>query len=1135
MDFPGSPSLNDVYTFGERSWIWNGSGWKLLKSSNTSITANSLLESIKSVDGPGSGLEADLLDGQHGSYYLDLTNATGTLAANQIATLGPSKLESNTYNINITGDVTGNLTGRWGAFSHEQYAFAIRAQRNITGGGTISVSSAGTPEVNWTSRFIVIANGKGAETAIDGYFGITVPAAGTSIPIVGGTSVTTTANGIPLANWQALYYILPLGQGSGSVSSNFRIVDYALTSNIPADWILICVNNADQNMFYFPNGIKLRPGENILPTTTDARNSTQLGGYTWAAPAAIGSTTANTAAFTTVSSGNTTITGFANVTTTLQVGGLATFNGNVSLGAADHLILSSTSGISANGTYGTAGQMLTSNGTAAYWSTPQIGDITSVTAGNGLTGGGTSGDVTLTVGAGNGITVNTTTVAVLANSGITSNATGVFAKAANGISVDTSGINVTGGTGLVSNTTGVHVNSAYIATVTVNSANNADYLDGQHGSYYAANSQLASYALLASPSFTGTLSAADVTISGNLTVSGTTTYINTQTLNVGDNIITLNADLPGATAPSENAGIEVNRGTSANVQFMWDETNDRWSTNGQPLAVSSIIASGSASGITTLDSGNTTITGFVNVASDSASIRIGNSTIFTTSNSTIYSGTALSANNADYLDGQHGSYYAANSQLASYALLSGATFTGAVTFNANATLGSTDHLILSSTSGISANGTYGTAGHVLHSNGSAAYWAADDAGVTSVATGNGLTGGTITTTGTVSVLANNGITANSTGVFAKAANGTSVDASGINVTGGSGLVSNTTGVHVGAGSGIIVNADDVAVDAGTGIVANATGVHVNSSYIATISANNATYLNGQHASYYTNASNISTGTLAAARLPSLYLGTTTIQSTSAAQAVSGITTLAAGNTTITGFANVSTTLQVAGISTFNANVTLNAADHLILSSTSGVSANGSFGSAGQTLTSNGSAVYWDTPTGGVTSITGTANQIIASASTGAVTLSTPQAIGTASSVQFGSFGVGTAASGTTGEIRATNNITAYFASDRRLKENIQPVSDALGKLQNISGVTFDWSDEEIERRGGEDGYFVRKHDVGVIAQEIEVVLPEAVATRPDGYKAVRYELLVPLLIEAIKEQQNQIDELKGVIDGITSK
>lgn len=83
---------------------------------------------------------------------------------------------------------------------------------------------------------------------------------------------------------------------------------------------------------------------------------------------------------------------------------------------------------------------------------------------------------------------------------------------------------------------------------------------------------------------------ADITLTGNLVVSGTRTYVNTTTLDVGDNIITLNADL-GAATPTENAGIEIMRGTSANVQFIWDETNDRWTTNGQPLAISSLITS----------------------------------------------------------------------------------------------------------------------------------------------------------------------------------------------------------------------------------------------------------------------------------------------------------------------------------------------------------------------------------------------------------------------------------------------------------------------------------------------------------------------------------------------------------------
>ena len=137
-----------------------------------------------------------------------------------------------------------------------------------------------------------------------------------------------------------------------------------------------------------------------------------------------------------------------------------------------------------------------------------------------------------------------------------------------------------------------------------------------------------------------------------------------------------------------------------------------------------------------------------------------------------------------------------------------------------------------------------------------------------------------------------------------------------------------------------------------------------------------------------------------------------------------------------------------------------------------------------------------------------------------------QAVATSSDVQFDSFGVGTAASGTTGEIRATNNITAFYSSDKRLKENIVNIPNALDKVMNINGVEFDWSPEYIETHGGEDELFNRKHQVGVIAQEVEKVLPEVVADRPDGYKAVRYEQLTALLIEAVKDLKQELDNHK---------
>jgi hypothetical protein len=122
-------------------------------------------------------------------------------------------------------------------------------------------------------------------------------------------------------------------------------------------------------------------------------------------------------------------------------------------------------------------------------------------------------------------------------------------------------------------------------------------------------------------------------------------------------------------------------------------------------------------------------------------------------------------------------------------------------------------------------------------------------------------------------------------------------------------------------------------------------------------------------------------------------------------------------------------------------------------------------------------------------------------------------------VQFGSLGVGTAASGTTGEIRATNDITAYYSSDKRLKTNIQPIQDPLTKLQKIGGYTFEWiPNKDIHSHTG--------NDIGVIAQEIEEVLPEVTTTRENGYKAVKYEKLTAYLIECVKEQQFHIQQLE---------
>jgi hypothetical protein len=214
-------------------------------------------------------------------------------------------------------------------------------------------------------------------------------------------------------------------------------------------------------------------------------------------------------------------------------------------------------------------------------------------------------------------------------------------------------------------------------------------------------------------------------------------------------------------------------------------------------------------------------------------------------------------------------------------------------------------------------------------------------------------------------------------------------------------------------------------------------------------------------------------------------------------------------------------LQAAGGGTGSANL---AAENVILGNGINTVKVVAPGTANNVLTSNGTTWISQAPVGGgVSSITGTANQIIASASTGAVTLSTPQSINTASSVQFGSFGVGTAASGTAGEIRATNNITAFF-SDERLKTKTGDIENALNKVCQIETLLYHANETAVAL-----GYDASIQEVGVTAQSVQKVQPEIVVSAPidDKYLTVRYEKLVPLLIEAIKELRAEIVEIRA--------
>jgi hypothetical protein len=241
------------------------------------------------------------------------------------------------------------------------------------------------------------------------------------------------------------------------------------------------------------------------------------------------------------------------------------------------------------------------------------------------------------------------------------------------------------------------------------------------------------------------------------------------------------------------------------------------------------------------------------------------------------------------------------------------------------------------------------------------------------------------------------------------------------------------------------------------------------------------------------------------------------------------------------FANVTVTgdLSVTGTTTSVNSNTLNIGDNIIsLNGTAATKGGLAVNDATGTTTSgsllwDGTNDYWVAgPTGSEVKVM-VKTDVLVSASAlsspaqGEVTLTTngvaasatDLGLQTSDDVQFDSFGVGTAASGTTGEIRATGDITAYYSSDERLKENFTPLAGALDKVKAIGGYEFDW------KEGIEDVVSKTGHDIGVKAQELQAQYPELVHERDNGYLAVDYIKLNAVLIEAVKELAAKVEEL----------
>jgi len=139
---------------------------------------------------------------------------------------------------------------------------------------------------------------------------------------------------------------------------------------------------------------------------------------------------------------------------------------------------------------------------------------------------------------------------------------------------------------------------------------------------------------------------------------------------------------------------------------------------------------------------------------------------------------------------------------------------------------------------------------------------------------------------------------------------------------------------------------------------------------------------------------------------------------------------------------------------------------------------------------------------------------------GYTTYSANQTLNNNSNVHFEGLMVGQTSGATGNTIRCVGDVVAYYSSDERLKNNIEPIKNSLDIVGELTGYEFDWDEEAQDVYTG--------HDIGVLAQEVERVLPDLVETREyNGYKAVKYEKIIAVLINAVNDLAKEIKELKG--------
>lgn len=547
-----------------------------------------------------------------------------------------------------------------------------------------------------------------------------------------------------------------------------------------------------------------------------------------------------------------------------------------------------------------------------------------------------------------------------------------------------------------------------------------------------------------------TVTSAGVVVAGNLTVSGTTTTVDSNTVSIADNILTLNSDATGT--PSQNAGLEVERGDDTNVQLRWNEGSDKWTFTNDgavyyPIAVGTDdLAEGStnlyfttARARNSISASSSTGVGYNSTTGAISLGSIPNSSL--SNNSITINGTAVALGGTRTLDTD--------------AVSEGSTniyFTTARARNS-----------VSAGTGISYNSTTGAISTSAIPNASLAN-SAVTVGTTSISLGAssttlaGLT--SVTSTGFTGALTGNADTATKLAT-ARAIQGVNFD--------GSASITVVT-----AGTGITVTGTAVAVDS----------TIATKSYVDTAVAgkdNSDEITEGSTNLYFTNAR--------------------------ARSAISASGSLSYNSSTgVISYTTPSTSGISEGTNLYYTDARARGAVSFTAGSGAYNSSTGVFTIPTNTNQLTNGAGF--VTSSGVTSVA-TGNGLTGGTITSTGTLSL-------SGSYTGTWAV-------TGAITATGEVTAYY-SDANLKKDIVEITNPIEKVMSLRGVTFR-PNETALALGITD-----KEEVGVIAQEVEAVLPQLVTPSAfAGYKTVKYDKLTALLLEAVKAQQLQIDALRAEI------